>query len=87
MEKANDDVTNLLKMLEDVGHDMDRQIKRADKETRELQTALDALRNEKSLQDDLVIVQKGLFFWLFLTCYPLIRLLVVGYLLTDVDHH
>ena len=74
-------------MLEDVGHDMDRQIKRADKETRELQTALDALRNEKSLQDDLVIVQKGLFFWLFLTCYPLIRLLVVGYLLTDVDHH
>ena len=80
-------MTNLLKMLEDVGHDMDRQIKRADKETRELQTALDALRNEKSLQDDLVIVQKGLFFWLFLTCYPLIRLLVVGYLLTDVDHH
>ena len=66
MEKANDDVTNLLKMLEDVGHDMDRQIKRADKETRELQTALDALRNEKSLQDDLVIVQKGVFLAYFL---------------------
>ena len=61
LEKANDDVTNLLKMLEDVGHDMDGHIKRSDRETRALQTELEALRNDKSIQDELVAAQKGAF--------------------------
>ena len=59
LEKANDDVTNLLKMLEDVGHDMDGHVKRSDRETRALQNEMDNLRIEKSHQDGLVVAQKG----------------------------
>ena len=59
LERANDDVNNLLKMLEDVGHDLDGQVKRSERETQALQTEVDTLRNEKNLQEELVGVQKG----------------------------